>query len=229
MKYIPFKREKKEMIKKLLHIIYMKKALIIFLIIIPAVLPAQRFNGGVLLGLSASQVDGDTYAGFDKVGLQGGAFVNTKFSDAWGAQMEIKYNAKGARKKTTEADPEIYSLTLHYIDIPLMVNYTIQEKYIIDAGLVPGYLFTKKMKTTDYDVTDDEISAFKDLDLSWLIGFNYKISDNFIANLRYSYSLFSIRDYENIDANYSIIAQLFGYTTGDYNNYLTMGIYFQFD
>ena len=67
------------------------------------------------------------------------------------------------------------------------------------------------------------------MDLSWLLGFNYKITDNFIVNIRYSYSLFSIRDYENIDANYGIIAQIFGYTNGDYNNFLTMGIYYQFD
>ena len=86
----------------------MKRSLIIILIVLPAVLSAQRFNGGVLIGLSASQVDGDTYAGFDKVGLQGGVFVNTKFNNAWGAQMELKYNAKGARKKTNESSPETY-------------------------------------------------------------------------------------------------------------------------
>jgi opacity protein-like surface antigen len=207
----------------------MKKFIITILITIPAIISAQRFNGGVLAGLSASQVDGDTYAGFDKVGLQGGVFVNTKFSDAWGAQMELKYNAKGARKKTNDADPETYSLTLHYLDIPLIANYTIREKFIIDAGLVPGYLFAKKGEENGIDFTDEEISAFKKFDLSWLIGFNYKISDNFIVNLRYSYSIFSIRDYENVDSNYSVIAQLFGYTSGDYNNYLTMGIYYQFD
>lgn len=207
----------------------MKKLIIAILITVPAIISAQRFNGGALLGISASQVDGDTYAGFDKVGLQGGVFVNTKFSDAWGAQMELKYNAKGARKKTSDTDPETYSLTLHYIDFPVMANYTIREKFIIDAGMVPGYLFSKKGEENGIDFTDEEISAFKKFDLSWLVGFNYKITSNFIVNLRYSYSLLSIRDYENIDANYSIIAQLFGYTSGDYNNYLTMGIYFQFD
>ena len=157
----------------------MKKLIIIALFFVPSLLSAQRFNGGVLLGLSASQVDGDTYAGFDKVGLQGGVFVNTKFNNAWGAQMELKYNAKGARKETTESNPETYSLTLHYIDIPLMVNYTIQKKFIIDAGLVPGYLFSKKGEENGIDFVDEEISAFKNFDLSWLIGFNYKISEKF--------------------------------------------------
>ena len=79
----------------------MKKFLVIVLFIIPVMTLAQRFKGGVLLGICASQVDGDTYGGFDKVGLQGGVFVNTKFTKYWGAQMEIQYNAKGARKKTS--------------------------------------------------------------------------------------------------------------------------------
>ena len=143
--------------------------------------------------------------------------------------MEIKYNAKGARKKTSESDPEKYSLTLHYIDLPLLINYTIRDKFIIDAGFVPGYLFTKKGEKDGIKFSDEEIKAFKKIDLSWLLGLNYKITDNFIANIRYSYSLFSIRDYENVNANYGIIAQIFGYTNGDYNNFLTMGIYYQFD
>jgi opacity protein-like surface antigen len=207
----------------------MKKFLIIVLFAVPVIISAQRFNGGVLFGICASQVDGDTYAGFDKVGLQGGVFVNTKFTKAWGAQMEIKYNGKGARKKTSESDPETYSLTLHYIDLPLMVNFTIQDKFIIDAGFVPGYLFAKNGEEDGIKFSDEEIRAFKKVDLSWLLGLNYKITDNFIVNIRYSYSLFSIRDYENVNANYGIIAQIFGYTNGDYNNFLTMGIYYQFD
>ena len=207
----------------------MKKLIIIALFIIPAVLSAQRFNGGVLAGICASQVDGDTYAGFDKVGLQGGVFVNTKFTKAWGAQMEIKYNAKGARKKTSKEDPEKYSLTLHYIDLPLMINYTVQDRFIIDAGFVPGYLFAKHGEQGEFKIPDEDISAFKKVDLSWLLGLNYKITDNFIASIRYSYSIFSIRDYENVDANYGIIARIFGYTNGDYNNFLTRGIYYQFD
>ena len=207
----------------------MKILIITVLFIIPVMTFAQRFNGGALLGICASQVDGDTYGGFDKVGLQGGVFVNTKFTKAWGAQMEIKYNAKGARKKTSKDDPETYSLTLHYIDLPLMIDFIIQDRFIIDAGFVPGYLFAKNGEKNGIKFSDEEIRAFKKVDLSWLLGLNYKITDNFIANIRYSYSLFSIRDYETVDANYSFIANIFGYTNGDYNNFLTMGIYYQFD
>jgi opacity protein-like surface antigen len=206
----------------------MKKLILLMLLALPLVSWAQRFNGGALIGICASQVDGDTYAGFDKLGFQGGVFVNTKFSDAWGAQMEIKYNGKGARKRTSKDDFETYSLTLHYIDLPLIVNFTIKEKFILDAGLVPGYLFAKNGEEDEGKISGEELSGYKKFDLSWLLGFNYRITDNFIANIRYSYSLFSIRE-EIEGGKYGIIAQIFGYTNGDYNNFLTMGIYYQFD
>lgn len=79
----------------------MYKYIFIFLGIIfsPLLLQSQNFKGGLIGGLTASQVDGDSYAGFDKLGIHGGVFVNTGFSELWGFQLEIKYAGRGARKK----------------------------------------------------------------------------------------------------------------------------------
>ena len=41
---------------------------------------AQYFDGGIIGGLSASQIDGDSFAGYKKVGLLGGAWVRRMFS-----------------------------------------------------------------------------------------------------------------------------------------------------
>ncbi len=206
----------------------MKKILFLFAAIIPLYLSAQRFNGGILAGISASQVDGDSYAGFDKLGLQGGVFVNTMFTNNLGVQMEIKYTGKGARKKTSESDPEIYKLTLHYIDIPVLLKITAQKKIIFEAGLVPSYLFGSAGEDSGGKLPKDFLVTFNKFDLSWLLGFRYNINEKFSAGIRYSYSFTSIRDYENKGVNYSWIANLFGYTTGDYNNYITLGLYYQF-
>ncbi len=54
-----------------------------------------------------------------KAGFQGGVFVNAQLSDLFNAQLEIKYAGKGAKKPVTSTDPDIYTLTLHYIDIPV--------------------------------------------------------------------------------------------------------------
>lgn len=207
----------------------MKKLLILFLVFMPQIFHAQRFDGGLIFGLTASQVDGDTYAGFDKVGLQGGVFVNTLISRKAGLQMEIKYVGRGARKKTTENDPDIYKLTLHYIDIPVLIYYEVQKKIILEAGIVPGYLFTASGEDNGGKLDKDYLVDFKKFDLDWLLGLRYRFNENISAGIRYSYSLFSIRDYVNTSANYSIIANILGYSTGDYNNYLSFGIYYQFN
>ena len=207
----------------------MKNSLIIIILFLPQVIFAQRFNGGILLGVTASQVDGDSYSGFDKVGLQGGVFVNTFLSRNAGLQMEIKYVGRGARKKTSETDTEIYKLTLHYIDIPVFFQYEVQKRIILEAGIITGYLFAASGEDNGGKLDKDYLVDFKKFDLDWSLGLRYRFNENVSAGIRYSYSLFSIRDYVNSDANYGVIANLFGYTTGDYNNYLSFGIYYQFN
>ena len=39
-------------------------------------LQAQNFGGGIILGLSTSQVSGDALGGFNKAGLLAGVFAN---------------------------------------------------------------------------------------------------------------------------------------------------------
>ncbi len=207
----------------------MTRFLMILFLLIPQVFYAQRFNGGVILGITASQVDGDSYAGFDKLGVQGGVFVNTPISRKAGLQMEIKYVGRGARKKTTENDPEIYKLTLHYIDIPVLIYYEVQKKIILEAGVLSGYLFGAGGEDSGGKLDKDYLVDFKKFDLDWLLGLRYRFNDNISVGIRYSYSLFSIRDYENTSANYSLIANLLGYSTGDYNNYLSFGLFYQFN
>lgn len=207
----------------------MQKLVIAFILFFPFMLQAQRFNGGVLLGLTASQVDGDSYAGFDKVGLQGGVFVNTFFSRYAGIQMEIKYTGRGARKKTTEEDPAVYKLTLHYIDIPVMMLFKIKEKFILEAGFVTGYLFAAGGEDSGGKIDKDYLVDFNKVDLDWMLSIRYKVTDNLSAGFRYAYSLFSITDIPHDNPSYGVIANLFGYNTGDYNNYLSFGVYYQFN
>jgi opacity protein-like surface antigen len=200
-----------------------KKIVFFVFLAMPLILNGQRFNGGIVAGFSATQVDGDSYAGYDKVGLQGGVFVNTQFTEMFGAQMEIKYVSKGASKVQDKI--ELYRLALHYIDIPVFLTLTFKEKFIAEGGLVPGYLFRS---AGDVLSGPGITEGFKNFDLAWMLGFRYAFSERLSFGARYSYSLIPIRSYTNVNSNYGIIANLFGYNTGDYNNYLTFGAYFTF-
>ena len=53
--------------------------------------PGQDFKGGIILGLSTSQVSGDDLAGFNKAGLIFGGFTNRILSSRNSLQLEIIY------------------------------------------------------------------------------------------------------------------------------------------
>jgi hypothetical protein len=82
----------------------MKNCLIIlFLFFTIASNAQQRFKVGVKAGLSTSQVDGDTYGGYNKAGFDGGIFVTGKINEKWTSQFEMIFIQKGSKHNS---DPE---------------------------------------------------------------------------------------------------------------------------
>ena len=188
---------------------------------------AQAFHGGVLAGFTATQVDGDTYGGYNKAGFQGGVFVNTRLSDLFNAQLEIKYTGKGARKPVTSTDPAVYNLTLHYIDVPVSVNVRVKQIGSAELGLVPAYLFAARGEDSGGPLPSDYLVTFKKFDLSFMMGINIKVFEKMKVNLRYTYSLLSIRPESYENGYYTWFGNLFGPKTGQYNNCLMAGLYYQ--
>jgi hypothetical protein len=187
----------------------------------------QPFHGGILAGFTATQVDGDTYGGYNKAGFQGGVFVNTRLSDLFNAQLEIKYTGKGARKPVNSTDPAVYNLTLHYIDVPLSVNVRVKQIGSAELGLVPAYLFSAKGEDSGGTLPSDYLVTFKKFDLSFMMGINVNIFEKLKLNFRYTYSLLSIRPEKYENGYYTWFGNLFGPKTGQYNNCLLAGLYFQ--
>jgi len=184
---------------------------------------AQTFHGGILFGFSAAQVDGDSYAGFDKPGLQGGVFVSTPLTPYLGARLEIKYTGRGARNPASDDNTGAYKLGLHYIDLPVLATISIKQVASIEIGLVPGYLFAAQGEDDAGKLPEEYLVDFKKFDLGTLLGVSINISQKIAVNIRYSYSILSIRDLESAGAYYSWFGQLFGNSEGDFNNYLTLG------
>jgi opacity protein-like surface antigen len=187
-------------------------------------LTAQKFHGGILAGFTASQVDGDSYAGFNKGGFQGGVFVTASLIKNLGARLEIKYTSRGARNPSTEDNTAIYVLRLHYIDLPIMATLAVKKLISFELGVVPGYMFAASGEDDGGTMPADFLVDFKKFDMTTLIGLNINITPKLSANFRYSYSIFSIRDQESAGSYYNWFGSLFGYSSGDYNNYLSFGI-----
>jgi hypothetical protein len=168
-----------------------------------------------MLGMNASQIDGDKLSGYNKAGLMGGAFVFTGFTDKWGAQMEIRYSAKGSA--TPKNDPFNRKYRLQYIEIPVLIKYRVIKVLEFQGGLSFGYLFNAG--ENQGDGYENFTEMLKPIEIAICAGINYSYFDPVNLNLRYSYSVLPIFE------NYT------GASYGDgqawYNNVITLGIYYR--
>ena len=172
---------------------------------------AQNFKGGAVLGINACQVDGDLLSGYNKLGFMAGAYVYKSFSDYFDMQLEIKYMGKGANQKKNDASNNYYTNnSLHYIEIPIIARFNIQ-KLGVEGGFGFGYLFSSFIKDDfgEFDLEPDE--QMKPFEWSGIIGLNYKVTPKISVNIRYSYSILSIRH------NYRVF----------FNNIISTGLFYQ--
>ena len=81
---------------------------------------SQSFYGGIALGGTTSQIDGDNNNGFHKLGFTGGFFVGLELSDILETQFEIKYIEKGAKSSVEDIDQ--FRIHLEYVELPLVAS-----------------------------------------------------------------------------------------------------------
>lgn len=159
---------------------------------------AQRFNAGLTVGPTFSQVDGDRYAGFHQVGLTAGAYVNLPFGDYLSGQMELKYSILGAHsshKEVTEYNYPSYSLRLHYVEIPLMIRYNLGALRLNFLTLEAGVGLDLRMRATedvdgDFEVTTRRWNFFS---ATANVGVHFTFSKHFGAGVRFMYSVVPCR------------------------------------
>lgn len=170
--------------------------LIILMIFTGTAVFSQRFEGGVLGGLNASQVDGDSYSGYNKPGIVGGVYVITDLSPTLYSGMEIKFAQKGSRKNPNfKTEDQIkYIMRLNYIDLPLYLGARTSERTSILAGISAGYLFSGKEFNNYGELPEEDRHPFNDFDIQGFLGFRFQMTDRLSVDLRGAYSLLPIRE-----------------------------------
>jgi hypothetical protein len=85
---------------------------------------SQSFKGGIMAGLAGSQVDGDTYSGYNRLGFLAGAYVGHDIANKFDWQFELKYIQKGSYKRQNPdaGDLTIYKLRLNYVEVPFTIR-----------------------------------------------------------------------------------------------------------
>jgi hypothetical protein len=190
----------------------MKKILIFCFLAISVNSFSQRFNGGIVGGLNVSQIDGDTWGGYNKAGLVGGAYVITQFQNSWGARMEFRYAARGSAPSIN--NPLHLKIRLQYVELPLLATYTFTKKLELHAGGIFGYLFSAA-QNEGYGY--QEFQEFDKYSVDACIGGNYRLLDNLSVSARFSYSVVPIYAlYSGASGAYAM-----------YNNVISFALYYR--
>ena len=183
---------------------------------------AQNFGGGLVLGLSSSQVNGDDLGGFNKAGILMGIFTNKLIYSSINFQIEMNFIMKGSdNKNMTKIEHKDYNrpdITLSYIEIPLLLQYQQNNLLDIESGILFGYLINGYYNDLNGKLNSD-INPFIKYDIGLLVGLTYKYSEKIYFNTRISNSIIPIgqEDYEEIS---SYVAS----KKGKYNSVLSLSI-----
>ena len=178
---------------------------------------AQSFGGGLIAGVSTSQVAGDLLGGFNKIGLLAGAYTSLKVKENISLQFEITYIEKGSRNPKIHEDNTPDEITLSYIEVPLSINLQQKENLGVDVGILPAFLINSEMNDYLSDFEADPV--FTKYDFGVFAGINYHITDNIILNTRISNSIIPIRPHVSGATN--------GWNKGQYNTVLSFAIHYK--
>jgi hypothetical protein len=164
----------------------------------------RTFYAGLIAGANFSQVDGDNFAGYHKVGMNVGGIVYTHLAEHLAVSLEILFSQKGAksnREQTANTGASVfliekYKIHLNYAEIPIQINYFDKRRSHFGAGLSYSQLVSAKETsvTTPTYPNDFEKYPFKKSDLNFIIGGNLHLIQGLFLNLRFQYSLMSIRN-----------------------------------
>jgi outer membrane immunogenic protein len=184
----------------------MKKLLLLFTITTACSLftssaHAQNFGGGVIGGVTASQIIGTDIWGFQKIGVVAGVYADRAIKKKSGIQIEMLFIQKGSRKVTKYPNGGGTTFTnrnLNYIDVPVLFKSKLKGRFGFELGLSFGVLLDTKFKTEngDCDLCDPNTQDFNRFEFGCLGGFNFRVSKSFDLNLRYLNSIIRIRKHQ---------------------------------
>lgn len=163
------------------------------------------FTGGLVAGANFTQIDGDSYKGYDNIGVTGGGIVFIPFGTDMGLpmpgtlalSMEVLLSIKGSKGGANPAYGVLsQNINLFYGDVPIMLNwYRGTRKTIIGAGFSVGFLgYREELVDKGHGPKLVKNNNFNFVDLSFVLSPTIHIWKGFHLNPRFQYSLIPIRD-----------------------------------
>jgi len=153
------------------------------------------FKADALLGASFFQVDGDHFAGYNKLGASFGMAVHAPIKDELGLGFEILYTQKGSKRKVNpeHPNPPIFILQYDYLEVPVVLTRT-QNDFRFEVGLSYGVNVKAEL---------DQGGGFVETTINkgetaYLLGVAYQFSEHSSLGVRHQQSLFRVgNNYQN--------------------------------
>lgn len=160
----------------------------------------RTFYGGLSLGTNFTQVQGDLYGGYFKIGFTGGPVVYAELVKNFAISMELLYSQKGSVADKDEVRDNYvvreYKLNFHYIEAPVMLNYFDKRRSHIGVGLAYAQLFAYKEEPGTIPAYKESLDdyGFRFYDINGVVSGSLHLYKGFFLNIRFQHSLISVRD-----------------------------------
>jgi len=178
---------------------------------------AQNFGGGLILGLSTSQVSGDYLGGFNKAGLLVGGFIDLQLSKTLKGQMEMTFIQKGSNNPNMNEN-NYSDINLSYVEIPFLLKYLQSSTIAIEGGIETAFLISASDNDIYGQISGSSTREFNTTDISIFIGMDYSINPRLILNSRISNSIIPIRTHAS--------GATFQLNKGQYNSVLSFALHY---
>ena len=160
----------------------------------------NRFNAGVVLGASLSQIDGDLYTGFNKIGIRGGLEGTIYLNKYFDVVAGLLYVQKGSRTNsnvTFAGDiPPNTEIKLDYMEVPFLLSVKLGSKsqtgYTLEAGFSYARLINSQINATEFPDKvsySDLIDQFNSNEINIIFGFNFLFSERFDVGILTEFQL----------------------------------------
>lgn len=161
-------------------------------------LEAQTFKAGLILGLNASQIDGDDVGGYSNPGLRAGIRVSTMFSnEKLQLDTDMLFSQRGSRPSANEVNiiGLDWSFRMDYVEVPVTLRYS--DWYVEDGDYYKVYAKGGLSYGRFFRTKHSDLSPFRNIDeyinnndLSITAGMGVYLKKHLQAEINYTRSIF---------------------------------------
>lgn len=153
-----------------------------------------------------------------RIGVMAGIESEYQMSSALSLSIGALYSLQGNKYEDIEYQKN-YSVALHYVNVPVILNFYVVKGLALKAGLQAGYAFYKKesfdqLVGSNWSTYSTSGSIYKNFDVAVPVGISYDF-DKLRVDLRYNYGLTSISKLNGMPSIKNHVFQLsVGYVLG---------------